>query len=136
MKLAELLELLDGAGLKSQYDFVYLPMDIKTRQSIGYASVNFTNSTAALLFRAAMDGFTSWSIPSPKVCAVHWSQTQGFRPPADRAIPVPREARRVSARCGARHLCDICPSSSPMCLAFGLQRLTNLRWERPFDLHS
>jgi hypothetical protein len=73
-----LIGLMDAQGLAGQYDFVYLPMDFKSRASIGYAFVNFRSSTAALLFRAAMHGFARWAIPSGKVCSVQWSQTQGL----------------------------------------------------------
>jgi len=72
------LELIDAQGLSGQYDFAYLPMDFKTKQSMGYAFVNFTSSAAALAFRAAMHGFRSWPIHSHKVCSVQWSQTQGL----------------------------------------------------------
>jgi RNA recognition motif-containing protein len=72
------LELIDAQGLSGEYDFVYLPMDFKTKQSIGYAFVNFCNSAAARLFRSAMNGFKSWRFRSHKVCSAQWSQTQGF----------------------------------------------------------
>jgi len=77
-KRATLVELMDATGLAQQYDFVYLPMDFRTKKSIGYAFVNFRSSTAALLFRATMDGFSQWPTASHKVCSVQWSDTQGF----------------------------------------------------------
>jgi RNA recognition motif-containing protein len=72
------LELVNAQGLSGQYDFVYLPMDFNTRQSIGYAFVNFCSVESALLFRDAMNGYRTWPIHSNKVCSVQWSQTQGF----------------------------------------------------------
>lgn len=75
---ASFVQLIDAQGLAGHYDFVYLPMDFQTRQSIGYAFVNFRTSVAALLFRAAMDGFSRWPVRSRKVCSVQWSQTQGL----------------------------------------------------------
>jgi len=73
-----LLDYINAQGLEGQYDFVYLPMDFHTKQSVGYAFINFTSTTAALLFRAAMDGFSAWPVPSHKVARVQWSQTQGY----------------------------------------------------------
>jgi RNA recognition motif-containing protein len=77
-KRSTFCQLMDAQGLHGQYDFVYLPMDFTTKQSIGYAFVNFRNSTAAVLFRACMHGFNRWQVFSKKVCSVQWSSTQGF----------------------------------------------------------
>lgn len=42
-----LLDMLDTAGLKGLYDFVYLPMDFKKGKVFGYAIVNFIANKSA-----------------------------------------------------------------------------------------
>jgi hypothetical protein len=73
-----LMSLMDELGLEGQYDFVYAPMDFKSKRSMGYAFVNFRGVAATLFFRKAMDGFSRWPIRSQKVCSVVWSETQGL----------------------------------------------------------
>jgi len=76
---AMLLELLDSEGFAGQYDFFYLPMDFKSRASLGYAFVNLVSTEQAARFRAHFDGFARWVLPSQKVCSVNWSAPyQGF----------------------------------------------------------
>jgi hypothetical protein len=70
--------MMNARGLAGLYDFVYLPMDFKTKSSIGYAFANFRSSAAALSFYASMDGYSQWPIRSKKVCSVQWSSTQGL----------------------------------------------------------
>jgi hypothetical protein len=80
-----LLELLDREGFQAEFDFVYLPMDFKTRASLGYAFVNFTSAETANRAFSTFDGFTRWPIPSRKVCGVGWSGPhQGFEAHVDR----------------------------------------------------
>jgi len=61
---ASLLAFLDMHGFRGQYDFLYLPLDYKTRLSLGFAFVNFVSNAAA---RCAMDRFSS-------MFEVKWSQ--------------------------------------------------------------
>jgi len=43
-----LLEMLDRAGLKGVYDFVYLPMDFKKGKVFGHAIINFISNASAM----------------------------------------------------------------------------------------
>jgi len=68
-----LLELLNREGYAKQADFLYLPMDFKTKASLGYGFVNFLTPDIALRFMSQFEGFNKWAIPSRKVCGVSWS---------------------------------------------------------------
>jgi len=51
-----LLEMLDTAGWKGLYDFVYLPMDFKKGKVFGYAIVNFISNSSAEHASAHFEG--------------------------------------------------------------------------------
>lgn len=51
-----LLEMLDTAGWKGLYDFVYLPMDFKKGKVFGYAIVNFISNSSAEQASAHFEG--------------------------------------------------------------------------------
>jgi hypothetical protein len=71
--LAMLLDLIDGLGFASLYDFIYLPIDFVTEASLAYAFVNLTSHEAANKFKTALDGFSQWIVPTKKRCIVGWS---------------------------------------------------------------
>jgi len=76
---AMLLDLIDGEGYGSLYDFMYLPIDFNSKASLGYAFINFASHSVAQQFTARFHGFTNWDLPSRKVCIVNWSGPhQGF----------------------------------------------------------
>lgn len=82
---AMLLDLLDSEGFSKLYDFIYLPIDFKSRASLGYSFVNLVNPEAANRFRLTFEGFSNWILPSRKVCYVTWSGPhQGLREHVER----------------------------------------------------
>jgi len=75
-----LLEMLDGEGFRGQYDFVYMPVDFRTKAGLGYAFVNLVDASLVRGFWAAFEGFSRWVLPTSKVCALGWSKPyQGLR---------------------------------------------------------
>jgi hypothetical protein len=70
---AMMLELIDKEGFAGLYDFIYLPIDFKSRASLGYCFINLVNHEAASRFRATFDGYSDWILPSRKVCGISWS---------------------------------------------------------------
>jgi len=64
------LNLVDSRGFKGTYDFVYVPIDFRTKACVGYSFMNFVSVAAAELFRAEFSGFAGWFCQSQKVCDV------------------------------------------------------------------
>jgi len=67
-----LIELLDRAGFRRSYDFVYYPVDFKRWAGLGYAFVNLVSHEEALRLWNNFDGFSDWDLPSNKVVQVCW----------------------------------------------------------------
>jgi len=70
---AMVLAMLNDEGFGGLYDFVYLPIDFKSRACLGYAFVNMVTSDAAAALWRHFNGFSKWMLPSRKVCNVCWS---------------------------------------------------------------
>jgi len=67
--------LLDSKGFNSHYDFVYLPTDFYSQQSLGYAFINFLSHEDALACFEVFSGFQRWDSMKSKVykpCTVNW----------------------------------------------------------------
>lgn len=73
-----LVELLDVMGFRGLYDFVYIPIDFKTRASYGYGFVNMMDPHSAVQLHQVFNGFHDWGCDSLKVCMVEWSNRQGL----------------------------------------------------------
>eukprot|EP00439_Symbiodinium_sp_Y106_P046258 s759_g5.t2 len=60
-------------GFKGKFDFLYLPIDFRSKAGLGYAFVNLVEPSFVPSFWKAFDGYTKWVLPSSKVCQVSWS---------------------------------------------------------------
>jgi len=69
----KLTDLLDSKGMSGQYDFVYMPMNFRTKASFGYAFVNLVSPEAAEECHTKFNGFKDWGLESDKICEVSWS---------------------------------------------------------------
>jgi RNA recognition motif-containing protein len=74
-----LLNLLDMQGFGARYNFVYLPVDFSTEESLGYAFINFVHAEDAARFRNLLN------VPGPPglqreepCCNTTWSLWQGL----------------------------------------------------------
>lgn len=65
--------MMDKEGFQGKYDFLYLPIDFRSKASLGYAFVNLINEGEAQKFWKTFDGYTKWVLPSAKVCSISWS---------------------------------------------------------------
>ncbi|KAM0834175.1 hypothetical protein ACQ4PT_063788 [Festuca glaucescens] len=63
--------------LRSEYDFLYLPVDFRTKYNKGYAFVNMTTATAVRRLHAFLHGHSWAAVGSGKVCEVVHATIQG-----------------------------------------------------------
>eukprot|EP00928_Gymnodinium_smaydae_P033904 TRINITY_DN2414_c4_g1_i1.p1 TRINITY_DN2414_c4_g1~~TRINITY_DN2414_c4_g1_i1.p1 ORF type:complete len:625 (-),score=134.82 TRINITY_DN2414_c4_g1_i1:132-2006(-) len=70
---ATLLSTMHREGFAGLYDFVYLPIDFSSGQSLGYAFLNFVSNAAARKFWEKFHHFVRWEVVSKKCCVVGWS---------------------------------------------------------------
>lgn len=71
---AKLLDLMNAEGFAGTYDFVYLPIDFKSKAGLGYSFVNFADPDVAERFHSHFSGFNAWDVQSDKVCETNWSE--------------------------------------------------------------
>lgn len=75
-----LVELLNRVGFKGLFDFVYMPMNLRTQATFTYAFVNLVRPEVAQACHHALDGFTSWDVPHGQPCVASWANAlQGLR---------------------------------------------------------
>merc|ERR1712083_122766 len=65
-----LTAVLNSEGFLSLYDFIYMPMNFRTKASFGYAFVNMVSPLDAERCHEKLEGFTRWGVPTSKVCVV------------------------------------------------------------------
>jgi len=68
-----LLQMLDGMGFGGQFDMVYVPVDFSTGAGLGYAFINMCSPGQVPRLWEALDGLSTWTVDSDKVCSVSWS---------------------------------------------------------------
>eukprot|EP00746_Dinoflagellata_sp_MGD_P147521 gnl/MRDRNA2_/MRDRNA2_79856_c0_seq1.p1 gnl/MRDRNA2_/MRDRNA2_79856_c0~~gnl/MRDRNA2_/MRDRNA2_79856_c0_seq1.p1 ORF type:complete len:1020 (+),score=224.64 gnl/MRDRNA2_/MRDRNA2_79856_c0_seq1:174-3233(+) len=93
-----LISLIDGAGLKDKYDFIYVPRDKKGVYNYGFAFVNFVSERWAKVFKATFPGSVAGSPCFSQECEVLPTEKQGFE----------------DIRMYLRHRSCICGWSGPM----------------------
>merc|ERR1712217_919864 len=72
---AMVLELLESNGFDfTKFHFLYLPIDFQTKVALGYAFVDLVHPDLVQRFWRTFDGFSSWALPSRKVCCVSWCE--------------------------------------------------------------
>mmetsp|Transcript_70102 Transcript_70102/g.203267 ORF Transcript_70102/g.203267 Transcript_70102/m.203267 type:complete len:212 (+) Transcript_70102:1-636(+) len=69
---AMVLKMLDDEGFLGTYNFVYFPIDFRSRAGLGYAFVNFEDPAIIPLFWRTFEGYNKWMLPSKKSCFVSW----------------------------------------------------------------
>jgi RNA recognition motif-containing protein len=74
----ELLSVVDSAGLAGKYDFFYMPRAGKTTSNLGYAFINFVQSTHAWTCAYTFNDVRLDPSRSTKVCSVTVADIQGI----------------------------------------------------------
>jgi len=73
------VNMMDEAGFSGLFDFIYLPIDFRSKSGFGYAFINMVSNDAALKLFNHFNGFSDWAMKSQKVAEVTWSEpSQGL----------------------------------------------------------
>ncbi|CAK0841271.1 unnamed protein product [Prorocentrum cordatum] len=75
-----LIELLQSKGFLQEHhcNFLYLPMNFKLSQNVGYAFLNLTCKEETKRFFDVFDGFSDWAVEWDQASTVWWSDTKGL----------------------------------------------------------
>ncbi|CAE8592902.1 unnamed protein product, partial [Polarella glacialis] len=73
---ASLLEEIDAEGFSNTYDFFYLPMDVRNKANVGYAFVNFLDSSVMTRFIDHFEGYQFKKYNSQKIATVSPAHVQ------------------------------------------------------------
>jgi hypothetical protein len=79
-----LIGVLQDHGYTGMFNLLYLPVDFKFNNVLGYAFINFVSPEIAQTFRFAFAGFQDWPIGIKRVCDVGWSDVQGLEAHVER----------------------------------------------------
>ncbi|KDD72842.1 hypothetical protein H632_c2824p0 [Helicosporidium sp. ATCC 50920] len=71
-----LMDHLRGRGLADRFDFVYLPIDFRSRCNLGYAFVNLMTPADVAQLHAAYQNHL-WEVGCSKVCCASYARIQG-----------------------------------------------------------
>jgi len=74
----QLIQLLDDRGYSGLFNFVYLPVDFESSESVGYAFINLTEPKIAEAFKESFEGLTCYPFSASQPCTTIWSRVQGF----------------------------------------------------------
>lgn len=73
------VKMMDEVGLHGLYNFIYLPIDFRSKSGFGYAFINMVSNAAAQKLFTQFNGFAEWPMRSQKVAEVTWSEpSQGL----------------------------------------------------------
>lgn len=79
------IELLWNHNFGDKFDFLYLPIDFRSKSNTGYCFINFIDASYTRQFKKMFAGFDGWSSQSVKKCEVSWSTPfQGLAAHIDR----------------------------------------------------
>jgi len=74
----ELVSEMISREFTGDFDFLYVPMDFKTKRNKGYAFVNLTSPTNALEFWQEFNGMQLPKYPTKKTLEISMAATQGL----------------------------------------------------------
>lgn len=73
-----LIELMRSKGFLQHCNFLYLPMNFKLSQNVGYAFLNLTCKEETKRFFDVFEGFSDWAADWDQSSTVMWSDTKGL----------------------------------------------------------
>jgi len=75
----DLLQLFNEMQFEGLYTFMHLPVKFKTGQCVGFAIVDFVDSSTASQFWRVFSGFKAWTSNHETPCELDWSHRQGLQ---------------------------------------------------------
>lgn len=69
-------ELLTKQGFAGLYDFVYMPINMRTQKPFTYAFVNLVSTEVAALCNQILDGYSAWEDKDAQPCIASWADSE------------------------------------------------------------